>query len=368
MGNPASVPCVFIFIHRRVGDGGMARRKRKGGGRSGSGIAGFLLFLLLVGGLAAGGAAWLIFTPYGPTSETFVTIPPGSSAVSIARKLEAAGVVRTRYAFDLVRAWQHGTLLAGTYRFDHPIAPIDAYQMIAHGEVYTKSLTVPEGANIFDIAARVEQAGLGTRQAFLAAAVQQTALIADLDPAATSLEGYLFPDTYRFSPTAGAVQIASAMVKRFRQAAAQLGLTQNVHQVVTVASLVERETAVDSERPLVASVFENRLEKKMPLKTDPSVIYGLELTGRWRGAIYASDLTRDTPYNTYLHGGLPPGPVANPGVPSLRAAMDPAKTNYLYFVAAGIDAQGHSLFANTLDEHNRNVAEYRAAQKKAGER
>ena len=346
----------------------MARRKRKGGKRSGSWIAGFLLFLLLVAGLAAGGAVWLVLTPYGPTTETFVNVAPGSSAVSIARKLEAAGVVRTRYAFDLVRAWRHGTLRAGTYRFDHPITPIDAYWTIAHGDVYTKSLTIPEGANIFDIAARVEQAGLGTRQEFLTAAVEQTALIADLDPRATSLEGYLFPDTYRFPPTASAEQIAAAMVKRFRQAAAQLGLTQNVHQVVTIASLVERETAVDAERPLIASVFENRLEKKMPLKTDPSVIYGLELTGHWRGTIYASDLTRDTPYNTYLHAGLPPGPVANPGLHSLRAAMEPAKTNYLYFVAAGADAQGHSLFASTLDEHNRNVAEYRAAQKKAGER
>jgi UPF0755 protein len=346
----------------------MARRSRKGGKRKGSGIAGFLIFLLLAAAAAAGGAAWLILTPYGPTSETFVTIAPGSSAVAIARKLESAGIVRTRYAFDLVRSYNRGTLHAGTYSFDHPMPVTDVYAQIARGEVYTKSLTIPEGANIFDIAARVEQAGLGTRQDFLLAAVQQAPLIADLDPRATSLEGYLFPDTYRLSPSVTAAQIATAMVKRFRQAAAQLGLNQNIHQVVTLASIVERETAVDAERPLVASVFVNRLDKKIPLRTDPAVIYGLELTGRWRGAIYASDLTRDTPYNTYLHAGLPPGPIANPGLHSLRAAMDPARTNYLYFVAAGVDAQGHSLFASTLDEHNRNVAEYRAAQKKAGER
>jgi UPF0755 protein len=244
----------------------------------------------------------------------------------------------------------------------------EVYAQIARGDVYTKSLTVPEGSNIFDIAARVEQAGLGTRQDFLLAAVQQTPLIADLDPMAKSLEGYLFPDTYRFSPPVSAAQIAAAMVKRFRQVAGQLGLNQNVHQIVTMASIVERETAVDADRPLVASVFDNRLEKKMALKTDPAVIYGLEITGQWRGAIYASDLTRDTPYNTYLHAGLPPGPIANPGIPSLRSAMDPAKSTYLYFVAAGVDAQGHSLFSSTLDEHNRNVAMYRAAQKRAGER
>jgi UPF0755 protein len=158
--------------------------------------------------------------------------------------------------------------------------------------------------------------------------------------------------------------MVTAMVKRFRAAAGQLGLKVGVHQVVTIASLVERETAVDTDRPLVASVFLNRLAKNMPLQTDPSVIYGLELAGKWRGTIYASDLTRNTPYNTYLHAGLPPGPVANPGMPSLRAAMDPAKTNYLYFVAAGTDAQGHALFAETLDEHNRNVAAYRRERKK----
>ncbi len=331
-------------------------------------MAGILLVFLLFAALAAAGACWLVLTPYGPSSETFVDIAPGSSAVSIARKLESAGVVRTRYAFDLVRYSNHGTLQAGTYRFDRPLAVTQVYQKIAHGDVFTRALTVPEGANIFDIAARIEQAGLGTRQDFLTAAAKQTALIADLDPTAASLEGYLFPDTYRFSPTATVAQIAAAMVRRFRQAAAQLQLTGNVHRVVTMASLVERETAIDSERPLVASVFENRLAKNMPLSTDPAVIYGLELNGRWRGPIYASDLTRDSPYNTYLHGGLPPGPIANPGISSLRAAAAPAKTNYLYFVAASLDAQGHSLFANTLDEQNRNVAEYRAAQKKAGER
>jgi UPF0755 protein len=138
--------------------------------------------------------------------------------------------------------------------------------------------------------------------------------------------------------------------------------------VVTLASLVERETAIDAERPLVASVFQNRLAKNMPLMTDPAVIYGLELDGQWRGAIYQSDLARNTPYNTYLHTGLPPGPVANPGIRSLRAAMNPAQTNYLYFVAAGANAQGRSLFSSTLDEHNKNVAGYRHAMKKAGGR
>ena len=156
------------------------------------------------------------------------------------------------------------------------------------------------------------------------------------------------------------------MVRQFRVEAQQLGLKQGTHKVVTLASLVERETAVNAERPLVASVFENRLAKKMPLMSDPSVIYGLQLEGRWRGIIYRSDLRGDTAYNVYLHPGLPPGPICNPGIPSLRAAMHPAHTNYLYFVAAGNNPQGHSIFSATLDEHNHNVAGYRKALKQAG--
>jgi UPF0755 protein len=244
----------------------------------------------------------------------------------------------------------------------------DVYARIVHGDVFTKSITIPEGSNIFEIAARVEEAGFGTRQDFLDAATKQTGLVADLDPKAKSLEGYLFPDTYRFPRKAGPAQICAAMVRRFRAVASQLGLKGNVRAVVTMASLVERETAVDAERPLVASVFTNRLAKNMPLMTDPAVIYGLELEGHWRGAIHQSDLGRDTPYNTYLHTGLPPGPVANPGARSLRAAMEPAKTDYLYFVAAGANPQGKSLFSRTLDEQQRNVAGYRQAVKKAGGR
>jgi UPF0755 protein len=158
------------------------------------------------------------------------------------------------------------------------------------------------------------------------------------------------------------------MVRRFRREAAQIGLAANFHKVVTMASLVERESAIDTERPLVASVFENRLSAGMPLMTDPAVIYGLQLDGRWRGTIYQSDLARDTPYNTYLHKGLPPGPIANPGARALRAAMEPARTDYLYFVAAGADPQGHSLFSHSLEEQNHNVAGYRSAVKKAGGR
>jgi UPF0755 protein len=345
----------------------MAPRKRKSRKKKSSGAAGVWLAALLVLLLSAGAAAWLLYTPFGPESESFVEVAPGSSTLRIGRQLESAGVVRSQYAFDLLRWVKRGTLRAGEYRFDQPATPAEVYARIVRGDVFTRTVTVPEGASIFEIAVRLQQAGFDA-DGFLNAAMRQTRLVADLDPSAGSLEGYLFPDTYYFARKATPAQIAAAMVRRFRAVAAQLGLKENVHTVVTMASLIERETAVDAERPLVASVFENRLAKKMPLMTDPALIYGLELEGRWRGAIYQSDLRSNTPYNTYLRAGLPPGPVANPGLRSLRAAMEPAKTDYLYFVAAGANAQGRSRFSRTLDEHNRNVAGYRHALKKAGGR
>jgi UPF0755 protein len=344
----------------------MAGRKRSSGKKKSSGAAGFLLTVFLLAVLAAGSGAWLLFAPFGPSTETFIEVQPGSSTTRIARELQASGIVRSRYSFDVLRLWKRGTLRAGEYRFDHPASAEEIYGRIARGDVYTKAVTIPEGANLFEIADRLGQAGLGTRQAFLEAAAGELGLIADIDPGAKSLEGYLFPDTYHFGRKATPVQMCTAMVRRFRNEAEQLGLTKNVHQTVTIASLVERETAVDGERPLVASVFANRMAAGMPLMTDPSVIYGLLIENRWRGTIYQSDLSRPTPYNTYLVKGLPPGPIANPGAKSLHAAMDPAKTDYLYFVAAGANPQGHSVFSKTLEEQNRNVTGYRNAMKQAG--
>jgi UPF0755 protein len=310
--------------------------------------------------------AWLIFMPFGPSKETFVELTPGSSSLRMGKRLEAKGIVRSQYAFDLVRWLKRGTLKAGEYRFDNPASVAAVYARIERGDVYTRTVVIPEGSSLFEIADRLEEAGFGPREDFLAGAARHVGMVADLDPGAKSLEGYLFPDTYHFPRKYDAKQICATMVRRFRAKAEQLGLKGNVHRVVTMASLVERESAVDAERPLVASVFENRLAKKMPLMTDPSVIYGLQREGRWRGKIYASDLKFDTPYNTYLHTGLTPGPIANPGLKSLRAAMTPARTDYLYFVAAGADPQGRSRFSATLEEHARDVASYRFAVKKAG--
>ena len=346
----------------------MARRGTKTRRKKGSGVLKTMLFLVFVLLGAVGVAGWAIFTPFGPSNETFIDIAPGSSTIEIARQLQSAGVVRNQFAFDLWRRVRKGKLKAGEYRFNHPAPLTEVYDRIARGDVYTVAVTVPEGATIFDVATRLEQAGIATRQEFLDQQPRLTDLIADLDPHARTLEGYLFPDTYRFPRKTTATQIAAAMVRQFRVVAAEIGLKENVHDVVTLASLVERESAVDAERPLVASVFENRLAKHMPLMTDPSVIYGLEVRNTWRGSIHASDLKLDTPYNTYLHAGLPPGPVANPGLPALRAALNPAASKYLYFVAAGANPQGKSLFSTTLEEHTRNVSGYRHAIKRAGQR
>jgi UPF0755 protein len=356
----------------------MVSRRRTSRKNQGSGAARLLFGIFLAAVLVTAAAACLVYLPSGTEKEIFVEIPPGSSTGQIARQLEQAGVVRSRYAFDLVRAWKRGTLKAGEYRFDHPAPAIEVYSRIARGDVYTLAVTIPEGANRFEIASRVAQAGFlnVTRQDFLAATVSETALIAGLDPRARSLEGYLFPDTYRFPRKVTSAQIVAAMVRRFKTVSGLIAQSSanrpgDIHSLVTLASLVERETAVNAERPLVASVLSNRLAKNMPLMTDPAVIYGLEVQGKWRGAIYQSDLAdakKDTPYNTYHHTGLPPGPICNPGLPSLRAALAPAATNYLYFVAAGADPQGKSRFAATLDEHNKNVASYRKAVKQAGGR
>lgn len=345
----------------------MAGRRRTTGRNVGSSWARTLLavFVLFLLGLA-GAVGFIVLTPFGPSTETFVEVLPGSSTVHIGRQLKEAGIIRSAIAFDAMHLIQRGTLKAGDYRFDHPAPVSEVYSRIRRGDVYTIAVTIPEGANIFDIGARLQQAGFGPSQKFVDVAMQEVSLVADIDPQAKSLEGYLFPDTYKIGPKEDMPQIAATMVKRFRVAAAQLGLRHDFHRIVTVASLVERETAVDGERPLVASVFDNRLDKQMPLMTDPSVIYGLELQGQWHGVIHESDLQHDTPYNTYLHAGLPPGPIANPGMKSLRAAMEPAQTDYLYFVAAGDNPQGKSLFASTLEEHNRNVANYRQALKNAG--
>lgn len=326
----------------------------------------FLLLVLLIL-LGAAGAYYLAVRPYGPSSAVIVTVPAGSSVSQIARILEQNHIVRNRFAFEIEARLQRGTLKAGAYRFDHPAPQFEVYRRLRSGDVYTVALTIPEGYNIFDIAAAIEKAGLGSQHDFLDAEKNDTALIGDMDPHAATLEGFLFPDTYRLAPNTAPEKILAEMVQHFRKEAHILGLNRDIHATVVMASLVERETPTPSDRPTVASVFENRLHHNMPLDTDPAVIYAALLEKRYRGTIYASDLKAESPYNTYIHTGLPPGPICNPGIPSLLAAMHPAQTGYLYFVSDP-EHPGHSRFSATLQEHQKNVAAYRKGQRRGSGR
>ena len=315
-----------------------------------------LLLVLIV--IAVVGAGYLLLAPFGPTRETFVDIPVHTSSFGIASLLQAGGAVRSRWAFAVLREMEGGSLKAGEYRFAEPASTLEVYRRLRRGDVYTVAVVVPEGYNLFEVAAAVQAAGLGSAEGFLSAAAANTGLIRQWNPHAVSLEGYLFPDTYRFSRHATPATMLGAMTRRFGQVALRMGLAgPTVSQVVTMASLVEREVHVDAERPVVAGVFENRLRLGMPLQTDPAVVYASLLRGTWTGVIHQSELHSDSPYNTYAHAGLPPGPICNPGVAALRAALHPQRTDFLYFVA---NPDGTTRFAATLKEHSANVVAYRA--------
>jgi UPF0755 protein len=334
----------------------------------------FLLKLVLL--LAAGIALWLgcgLLLPCQPAQEQFLLLRPGWSTRRIAQELRQAGVIRDSNAFLFYHyVIRPRSLKAGEYRFDQAASAIQVHARLVRGDIFKRTVVVPEGFNIFDIATAVENAGLGARTDFLKAATVNAAMIHDLDPRATSLEGYLFPDTYEFTRIQSMTDIVSAMVRRFRQEARGIGLLpagkgitngsapdgMDLHDLVTLASIVEKETSAPEERPMVAGVYRNRLAKGMLLNADPCLIYAALLAGHYDGSIYRSDLQSDSPYNTYRRPGLPPGPIANPGREALKAAMHPAASPYLYFVS---DGNGHHRFARTLGEHSRNVALYRRA-------
>jgi len=314
--------------------------------------------LLFVAVLAVGGwLAWAIYMPVTPSAQTFVLLRPGYSTKRIARELQSAGVIRSAHAFVLWRyLHSSGSLKAGEYSFTKPADIKDVYGRLLRGDIYVHTVVIPEGYNIFEIAQAIQDAGLGSSDDFLKVAKTDTALVSDWDPAAKTLEGYLFPNTYEFTRTQSMRDMAAAMVRQFRQVAQEIGLTTDVQKTVTMASIVEKETAAPEERPMVASVYYNRLAKNIALQADPSVIYGELLDGTYTGALHHNDMKVKSPYNTYRNPGLPPGPIANPGKTSLEAALHPASTDYYYFVSNG---NGHHNFARSLEEHNRNVAKYR---------
>jgi UPF0755 protein len=351
-----------------------------------------IVWLVLLAALAsAGWFAWALLTPVEPSGRTFVMLHPGYSTHRIASELKSAGVIRSEEAFILWHYFhRRRSLKAGEYLFEKPANIIDLQKRLRRGDVYFHTVVVPEGFTMFDIARAIEAAGLGPAEDFLKAAKSDTALIADLAPNAPSLEGYLFPDTYEFSRMQTMQEMAAAMVRQFRQVARQVGLIDkpegiapsanspnievqagpgfrdrsaaptDLERTVIMASIIEKETAVAEERPLVASVYYNRLAKKIALDADPSIIYAELLAGTYQGALHHDDMQFKSPYNTYRNAGLPPGPIGNPGRSALEAAMHPAESDYYYFVA---DAAGHHRFARTMEEHNKNVDAYRRAMR-----
>jgi UPF0755 protein len=314
------------------------------------------LFVVL---LVAAFLAYGLLLPATPSKES-VLLRPGSSARTIANELRNAGVIRSRYAFLALHYFRVKPLKAGEYLFDHPANAFELYDRLARGDIATHTVVVPEGYNIWDVATVFEASGLASRADFLDAARKDHTMISDLDPAAQSLEGYLFPDTYHFTRTQSLTDMLTVMTKHFRQEAKAIGLENDFHKVVTMASIVEKETGAPEERPLVAGVYYNRLEKGMLLGADPTVVYAALLANRYNGVIHQSDLDSTSPYNTYRVPGLPSGPIANPGRASLIAALHPQQTDFLYFVS---DRNGHHRFARTGAEHDKNVALYRRGGK-----
>ena len=300
-------------------------------------------------------------TPYrGFAGETFVDIPRGTSTEAIAGLLAQGGVVRSRWDFVAARLLSRGRLLqAGEYRFHRAATPLEVYGRIARGDVFYYELVVPEGRNMFDIAAAVEQLGLFPAAQFLAAA-RDPSLIRDLDPQAPTLEGYLFPSTYRLSRHTTPDRLCRTMTASFREAWRTLGARAGVHDTVTLASLVEKEGKLAEERPRIAAVFENRLRIGMKLDCDPTTIYAALLGDRYRGVIHRSDLESENPYNTYRHAGLPPGPIANPGLASIQAVLEPAASDAIYFVLRPDGSGGHQ-FSNNIAAHEAAIEKYRHA-------
>ncbi|HTZ48586.1 MAG TPA: endolytic transglycosylase MltG [Verrucomicrobiae bacterium] len=324
-----------------------------------------LLLLVLVVAAVAGYVWVAIEKPYGqvPAEGVFVEIPHGVSQRTVSRLLASQGIVRSAAAFELyARRHPRRSLQAGEYFFDHAMSGKEVYWKIANGEVYVQPFTVKEGDTIYDIAHNLETAKYMMADEFVKAA-QDASQVKDLAPGAKTLEGFLYPATYNLPRHASGGDLTTMMVRKFREAMQQIAPERldpqtpgtSLLSVITLASIVEAETPKPEERPLVAGVYTNRLRKDMLLQCDPTVIYALRAADKYKPPLLLKDLAYASPYNTYVHAGLPPGPIGNPGETSIRAALSPAPTDYLYFVA---NTQGGHFFAATLAEHNQNVAKY----------
>jgi UPF0755 protein len=327
-------------------------------------VVAIVIIVAVAGGLVVYQLRQRIQEPYKgfAGNEVLVEIPHGAAAAEIRHRLVDAGVVSDDFTLRAAM-WGSGrsrALHAGEYRFDQPISPLAVVNKIASGDVYTQRLTFPEGLTIGEMAKVFESRGFGPARDFIKAA-NDGALVKDLDPKARDLEGYLFPETYSLPRRADASRLVGMMIDRFRASyddtlrARAEAQQLSARQVVTLASLIEKETARADERPLVAAVYRNRMKQGMGMQADPTVVYALMKAGKYDGNIRREDLNFDSPYNTYRYPGLPPGPIAAPGRASLEAAVSPADVPYLYFVSRN---DGSHVFATTLKEHNANVYQY----------
>ena len=325
-----------------------------------------LMTVAVFGVLLAIGAGWFLWRavrePYKGFAEEKkrVEVRRGDNTATILKRLQKEGVLRDEWIpLVYMKALRsRDSLKAGVYEFTKPLAPIDVIDKLARGEVILASITIREGLDRFAIAKLFSAEGFGTEEEWKKITGEPD-LIRDIAPDATSLEGYLFPDTYKFDPGTPVTTIVQSMVANFRrhwgEEMAFITTGLNPHETVTLASIVETEARLPQERPIVASVYVNRIRKHMLLGADPTVIYAMKLAGRWNGNIRRADLQMPSPYNTYRSPGLPPGPIANPGLASLKAAAAPATTPYLYFVARN---DGSHVFATNNAEHNRNVEQW----------
>ena len=323
--------------------------------------------VLLILASTAGIVRYLMVTPYKEFSapKIVVTIQSGSSVNLIAKMLYKKGIIRHPLLLTSIFIFRktEGRSKAGDYVFDRALSPVEVYEKLLKGEMFYNVVTVPEGSNLFDVASIAEAKGVGKAGEF-ENTLQSKELISavrSIAPGVASAEGFLFPDTYFLGKTDGSQKLILVMLSEFRrhygvpeqERAKALGMT--TVQVITLASLIEKETAQPSERPLISGVFRNRLKRSMLLQCDPTVIYAMLLAGDYNGRILRQDLQRDSPYNTYMRAGLPPGPICNPGKASIQAALYPQETDKLYFVSKN---DGTHYFAATLEEHNRAVQRY----------
>lgn len=323
-----------------------------------------VVVLYLTMRLALGLAVAALDTPFDGNdgSPVVVSIPAGASAAQVAGVLEENGIIRS--ARDL-RWWMrlsdtHGDIHTGRYNFEGPATLRQVAEVITEGRVLLTSVTVLEGATRWQVADALTAAGFGSYQEAWEA-TGNGELVADLDADADDLEGYLFPDTYFAPHDASAADIVEMMVAQFREIWTEERMRQSARagfdtrQLITIASLIEAETGLAEERPLVSGVYHNRLERGMRMQCDPTLLYALYLDGRTDRNIRRADFDNPSPYNTYRVRGLPPGPIGNPGAASIEAALEPAETEFIYFVGRN---DGSHAFARTLREHNANVNRY----------